>query len=94
MPNILLTSYFSDSTYSRKVHSLFKFFNRVVLMCRGPRPSPRSNHIAALYNEKLLFVFGGASKSKTLNDLYSLDFEAVCKHYIQIKICAIIRLFV
>lgn len=49
-------------------------------MCRGPRPCARSNHIAALYNEKLLFVFGGVSKSKTLNDLYSLDFEAVCEH--------------
>lgn len=47
-------------------------------MCRGPRPCSRSNHIAALYNDKMLFVFGGASKSSTLNDLYSLDFEAVC----------------
>lgn len=49
-------------------------------MCRGPRPCSRSNHIAALYNDKMLFVFGGAAKSRTLNDLYSLDFEAVCEH--------------
>lgn len=33
--------------------------------------------MAALYDDKTLFVFGGTSKSKTLNDLYSLDFETV-----------------
>jgi hypothetical protein len=35
--------------------------------------------VAALYDDKTLFIFGGASKSKTLNDLYSLDFETVCE---------------
>lgn len=49
----------------------------VYLIDRGPRPSPRANHVAALYDEKMLLVFGGTSKSHTLNDLYSLDFEAV-----------------
>lgn len=44
---------------------------------RGQAPSPRSNHVATLYDDKLLLVFGGASKSRTLNDLYSLDFETV-----------------
>lgn len=34
--------------------------------------------MAALYDDKTLYIFGGASKSKTLNDLYSLDFETVC----------------
>lgn len=48
-------------------------------MCRGPRPCSRSNHVAALYNDKMLFIFGGAAKSRTLNDLYSLDFDTVCK---------------
>lgn len=43
----------------------------------GAGPSPRSNHVATLYDDKILFVFGGASKSRTLNDLYSLDFETV-----------------
>ena len=46
-------------------------------VCRGPVPSPRYNHVAALYDDKMLLIFGGASKSKTLNDLYSLDFETV-----------------
>ena len=46
-------------------------------MVRGPGPSARSNHVAALYDDKLLLVFGGTSKSKSLNDLYSLDFETV-----------------
>jgi hypothetical protein len=45
--------------------------------CRGAGPSPRSNHVAALYDDRILLIFGGHSKSKTLNDLYSLDFETV-----------------
>jgi len=45
--------------------------------CRGTAPSPRLNHVAALYDDKVLYIFGGSSKSKTLNDLYSLDFETV-----------------
>ncbi|EPS74438.1 hypothetical protein M569_00314, partial [Genlisea aurea] len=53
--------------------------------CSGPRPSARSNHVAALYNDKTLFVFGGASKSKTLNDMYSLDFETMMWSRIKIK---------
>ncbi|MCL7037085.1 hypothetical protein MKW94_014706 [Papaver nudicaule] len=43
----------------------------------GSRPSPRSNHVAALYDDRILFIFGGSSKSRTLNDLYSLDFETM-----------------
>jgi hypothetical protein len=30
-----------------------------------------------LHEDRHLFIFGGHSKSKTLNDLYSLDFETV-----------------
>lgn len=47
---------------------------------RGTVPSPRSNHVAALYEDKTLLIFGGATKSRTLNDLFSLDFETVCKN--------------
>ncbi|RZC55533.1 hypothetical protein C5167_014392 [Papaver somniferum] len=43
----------------------------------GSKPSPRSNHVAALYDDRILFIFGGSSKSRTLNDLYSLDFETM-----------------
>ncbi|KAF9596135.1 hypothetical protein IFM89_007188 [Coptis chinensis] len=45
------------------------------LHCTGTRPSPRSNHVAALHDDRILYIFGGTSKSRTLNDLYSLDFE-------------------
>ncbi|CAH1416484.1 unnamed protein product [Lactuca virosa] len=45
--------------------------------CRGPGPSSKCNHVAALYDDKLLLVFGRTSKSKYLNDLYSLDFETM-----------------
>ncbi|CAH1450859.1 unnamed protein product [Lactuca virosa] len=44
-----------------------------------PATTPTSgySHVAALYDDKLLLVFGRTSKSKSLNDLYSLDFETV-----------------
>ncbi|KAB2062768.1 hypothetical protein ES319_A10G174200v1 [Gossypium barbadense] len=57
----------------------------LTLQCTGTRPSPRSNHIATLYDDKTLFVFGGASKSRTLNDLYSLDFETMVWSRIKIR---------
>ncbi|XP_011627422.1 acyl-CoA-binding domain-containing protein 5 isoform X2 [Amborella trichopoda] len=47
------------------------------LQYTGTKPSPRSNHVAALYEDKLLLVFGGTSKSRVLNDLYLLDFETM-----------------
>lgn len=50
----------------------------LIFMHRGTGPSPRSNHVAALYDDRILFIFGGASKSRILNDLYSIDFETVC----------------
>ncbi|AQK48682.1 Galactose oxidase/kelch repeat superfamily protein [Zea mays] len=44
---------------------------------RGAGPSPRSNHVAALYDDRVLLIFGGQSKSKTLNDIHALDFETM-----------------
>jgi hypothetical protein len=60
-------------------HHLMQMLHRFwyYIDCRGTAPSPRLNHVAALYDDKVLYVFGGSSKSKTLNDLYSLDFETV-----------------
>ncbi|KAF7813679.1 acyl-CoA-binding domain-containing protein 4 [Senna tora] len=55
------------------------------LHCTGTAPSSRSNHVAALYDDKILFIFGGSSKSRTLNDLYSLDFETMAWSRIKIK---------
>ncbi|CAM8986069.1 unnamed protein product [Rhodiola kirilowii] len=55
------------------------------LHCTGTGPSPRFNHVAALYNDKTLLIFGGAGKSKTLGDLYSLDFETMIWSRIKIK---------
>ncbi|XVF38664.1 hypothetical protein REPUB_Repub20aG0122100 [Reevesia pubescens] len=57
----------------------------LTLQCTGTRPSPRSNHVATLYDDKTLFIFGGASKSRTLNDLYSLDFETMVWSRIKIR---------
>ncbi|KAK8483433.1 hypothetical protein V6N13_104423 [Hibiscus sabdariffa] len=57
----------------------------LTLQCTGTRPLPRSNHVATLYGDKTLFVFGGASKSRTLNDLYSLDFETMVWSRIKIR---------
>ncbi|PIN07508.1 putative protein, contains kelch repeat [Handroanthus impetiginosus] len=79
--NSVLILFGGEGTKRRKLNDLHMFdlksLTWLPLHCTGPRPSPRSNHIAALYNDKTLFIFGGASKSRTLNDLYSLDFEAM-----------------
>lgn len=65
----------------RKLNDLHMFdlksLTWLPLHCTGTGPSPRSNHVAALYDDKTLFVFGGTSKSRTLSDLYSLDFETM-----------------
>lgn len=79
--NSVLILFGGEDTKRRKLNDLHMFdlksLTWLPLHCTGARPSPRSNHTAALYNDKMLFVFGGAAKSKTLNDLYSLDFESM-----------------
>ncbi|KAL0388750.1 UNVERIFIED_CONTAM: Dynein regulatory complex subunit [Sesamum radiatum] len=79
--NSVLILFGGEDTKRRKLNDLHMFdlksLTWLPLHCTGPRPSARSNHIAALYNDKMLFIFGGSSKSRTLNDLYSLDFEAM-----------------
>ncbi|KAF9605346.1 hypothetical protein IFM89_016481 [Coptis chinensis] len=55
------------------------------LHCTGTGPSPRSNHVAALHDDRILYIFGGTSKSRTLNDLYSLDFETMIWSRIKIR---------
>ncbi|KAK9139423.1 hypothetical protein Scep_009104 [Stephania cephalantha] len=47
------------------------------LQCTGSRPSSRSNHVAAVYDDRIMYIFGGSSKSRTLNDLYSFDCETM-----------------
>ncbi|CAN1164468.1 Acyl-CoA-binding domain-containing protein 6 [Linum perenne] len=51
----------------------------------GTGPSARSNHVSTLFDDKMLLIFGGASKSRTLNDLYSLDFESMVWSRIKIR---------
>lgn len=73
----------------RKLNDLHMFdlksLTWLPLHCTGPGPSARSNHVAALYDDKLLLVFGGTSKSKSLNDLHSLDFETMMWSRIKIR---------
>ncbi|XP_074571202.1 uncharacterized protein LOC141827779 [Curcuma longa] len=65
----------------RKLNDLYMFdlksLSWLPLHYKGAGPSARSNHVAALYEDKLLFVYGGQSKSKILRDFYSLDFETM-----------------
>ncbi|XP_027329294.1 acyl-CoA-binding domain-containing protein 4-like [Abrus precatorius] len=51
----------------------------------GTAPTPRFNHVAALYDDKVLYIFGGSSKSRSLNDLYSLDFETMAWSRVKIR---------
>ncbi|KAM7258870.1 hypothetical protein ACFE04_014611 [Oxalis oulophora] len=78
-----------EDSKRRKLNDLHMFDLKsstwLPLHCTGTGPSPRSNHVAVLYDDKILYVFGGAAKSRTLNDLYSLDFETMIWSRIKIK---------
>lgn len=70
-----------EDTKGKKRHDLHMFDLKsstwLPLNYKGTGPSPRSNHVATLYDDRILLIFGGHSKSKTLNDLYSLDFDTM-----------------
>ncbi|PKA59319.1 Acyl-CoA-binding domain-containing protein 4 [Apostasia shenzhenica] len=78
-----------EETKGRKLNDLHMFDLKsstwLPLHYTGTGPSPRSNHVAALYDDRYLFVFGGQSKSGVRNDLYSLDFETMVWSKIKIK---------
>lgn len=78
-----------EDSKRRKLNDLYMFelksMTWLPLHCTGAGPSPRSNHVAVLYDDRTLFIFGGSSKSKTLNDLYSLDFETMVWNRIKIR---------
>jgi len=46
-------------------------------MVQGFWASPHAKHSATMYDDRYVLIFGGASKSKALNDLFALDFETV-----------------
>ncbi|KAL1803792.1 hypothetical protein ACET3Z_032439 [Daucus carota] len=73
----------------RKLNDLHMFdlksLTWLPLQSKGTIPCPRSNHVAALHEDKTLLIFGGATKSRTLNDLFSLDFETMIWSRIKIR---------
>ncbi|KAK4798064.1 hypothetical protein SAY86_030390 [Trapa natans] len=87
--NTVLIVFGGEDARRRKLNDLHMFDLKsstwLPLHCTGAGPSPRSNHVATLYDDKILFVFGGSSKSKTMNDLYSLDFETMIWSRIKIR---------
>ncbi|CAL4986174.1 unnamed protein product [Urochloa decumbens] len=70
-----------EDAKGKKLHDLHMFdlksLTWLPLNYKGAGPSPRSNHVAALYDDRILLIFGGQSKSKTLNDVHALDFETM-----------------
>ncbi|VVB15090.1 unnamed protein product [Arabis nemorensis] len=78
-----------EDSKKRKLNDLHMFDLKsstwLPLNCTGTRPCARSNHVATLFDDKILFVFGGLGKNKTLNDLYSLDFETMVWSRIKIR---------
>ncbi|BAT77163.1 hypothetical protein LR48_Vigan01g309500 [Vigna angularis] len=78
-----------EDSKRRKLNDLHMFdlksFTWLPLHYTGTAPSPRFNHVAALYDDKILYIFGGSSKSRTLNDLYSLDFETMAWSRVKIR---------
>ncbi|GMJ14066.1 hypothetical protein like AT5G18590 [Hibiscus trionum] len=87
--NSVLILFGGETAKKKKLNDLHMFdlksLTWLTLQCTGARPSPRTNHVATLYDDKTLLVFGGASKSRTLNDLYSLDFETMVWSRIKIR---------
>ncbi|KAK4759248.1 hypothetical protein SAY87_022379 [Trapa incisa] len=87
--NNVLIVFGGEDARRRKLNDLHMFDLKssawLPLHCTGAGPSPRSNQVSTLYDDKILFVFGGATKSKTLNDLYSLDFETMIWSRIKIR---------
>ncbi|XP_028109348.1 acyl-CoA-binding domain-containing protein 6-like isoform X1 [Camellia sinensis] len=87
--NSVLILFGGENAKRKKLSDLHMFdlksFTWLPLHCTGQGPSPRSNHVATLYGDKMLLIFGGASKSKTLNDIYSLDFETMIWSKIKIR---------
>ncbi|KAM3357900.1 acyl-CoA-binding domain-containing protein 6 isoform X2 [Capsicum galapagoense] len=85
----ILILFGGEDAKRRKLNDLHMFdlksLTWLPLHCTGTGPSPRSNHVSALYDDKLLLIFGGSSKSKTLNDLYTLDFETMAWSRIRIR---------
>ncbi|XP_004486044.1 uncharacterized protein [Cicer arietinum] len=79
--NSTLILFGGEDCKRRKLNDLHMFdlksLTWLPLHCTGTAPSPRFNHVASLYDGKILFIFGGATKSRTFNDLYSLDFETM-----------------
>ncbi|KAL2609445.1 hypothetical protein R1flu_028018 [Riccia fluitans] len=43
----------------------------------GNGPSPRTRHIAEMYDDRFLLIFGGATRSRISNDIFALDFETM-----------------
>ncbi|TKY71997.1 Acyl-CoA-binding domain-containing protein 4 [Spatholobus suberectus] len=89
MANSVLILFGGEDAKRRKLNDLHMFdlksLTWLPLHYTGTAPCPRFNHVAALYDGKILFIFGGASKSRTLNDLYSLDFETMAWSRIKIR---------
>lgn len=78
-----------EDSKGRKLNDLHMFDLKSLmwlpLHCTGTVPSRRSNHVASLYDNRILYIFGGSSKSRILNDLYSLDFETMVWSRIKIR---------
>ncbi|KAJ4968667.1 hypothetical protein NE237_015368 [Protea cynaroides] len=85
----ILILFGGEDAKRRKLNDLHMFDLKSLmwlpLHCTGAGPSPRSNHVAALYDDRILLIFGGSSKSKSLNDLYSLDFETMIWSRIKVR---------
>ncbi|KAL0335492.1 UNVERIFIED_CONTAM: Acyl-CoA-binding domain-containing protein 4, partial [Sesamum radiatum] len=43
----------------------------------GVRPSPRSDHAAAVHADRYLLIFGGGSHATCFNDLHVLDLQTM-----------------
>lgn len=78
-----------EDAKGKKLNDLYMFDLKtstwLPLHYRGTGPSPRSYHVATIHDDKILLVFGGQSKSRILNDLFSFDFETIVWSRVKIR---------
>ncbi|XP_057752402.1 acyl-CoA-binding domain-containing protein 6-like isoform X2 [Arachis stenosperma] len=89
MANTVLILFGGEDAKRRKLNDLHMFdlksLTWLPLHYTGAAPCPRFNHVASLHDDKILYIFGGSSKSRTLNDLYSLNFETMAWSRVKIQ---------
>ncbi|BBN19454.1 hypothetical protein MPTK1_8g10800 [Marchantia polymorpha subsp. ruderalis] len=77
----ILIMFGGEDAKGRKLNDLhildLKSLMWLPLHTSGNGPSPRTKHIAEMYDDRFLLIFGGVTRSKISNDIFALDFDTM-----------------